>query len=299
MKYSVVPEIWPISTKRAGLKKLLQYPLEECAKQGENINRPGQNHAWTCRSPVDLFVKAVNVNAPTSTRNIKDHYIQNALALLKKRGVLNLDIHFPITVLAVANVGPEKIKKFRLIHSQINAEIKLLVEEQLNSNDKKMLSSKYKNLNFNDLPSTLNTILQHYQSKAELLNFTVDLLFDMLVKKSEQLGKNLAINEGIEARLNPNHKNKKYIAFVMEDVNRMPFTQQPRRGKEVEPSENRSKLISDLNQWLKNNLGLYHWDSENGRNTMIKDDHIALIDPAFTVEADNFKANIKKLLNQS
>ncbi len=83
----------------------------------------------------------------------------------------------------MANVGPEKIKKFRLIHAQINAEIKLLVEEQLNSNDKKMLSSKYKNLNFNDLPSILNTILQHYQSKADLLNFTVDSLFDMLVKK--------------------------------------------------------------------------------------------------------------------
>jgi hypothetical protein len=122
-------------------------------------------------------------------------------------------------------------------------------------------------------------------------------------QKSEQLGKNLALNEGIEARLNPDNKNKKFIAFVMEDVNRMSFTQQSRKGKEVrkevDPSENRSKLISDLNQWLKNNLGLYHWDSDNGRNTMIKDDHIALIDPAFTVEADNFKANIKKLLNQS
>jgi hypothetical protein len=91
MKYSIISEIWPISTKREGLKKLLQYPLEQCAKQGKNINRPGQNHAWTCRSPVDLFVKAVSANAPKNSRNIQDHYIQNALALLKKLGVLNLD----------------------------------------------------------------------------------------------------------------------------------------------------------------------------------------------------------------
>jgi hypothetical protein len=54
--------------------------------------------------------------------------------------------------------------------------------------------------------------------------------------------------------------------------------------------------LTKLNNWLKEKLGLYHWDCKDGRNTMCENGQIFLIDPAFTVEDSQYKKRFNQLL---
>jgi hypothetical protein len=223
------------------------------------------------------------------------------LATLDKKKLLPFGIQFPKTLLAVKNIGPAKIKaleaKQNEFHNQLkelDAEIKAILDEKLLDSEKSLLAKKYTSLE--DLKTKITT---QYGVNLRLKNIE-DILFDKLTllhesitKKAVQLKENLRINKGIETKLNPQNKNKKYIVFIMEDVEKISEKNTTHTSKEVETLETK---LQNLNAWLKEHLGVFHWDCKAGRNTMTCNNQTYLIDPAFTVEDPAYAEKFKKLI---
>lgn len=101
--------IWSISMSRNVLLSLKDNQMKEYYEQGTNKNRPGLNHHATCRLDPGFFVKIVKKDAPEYARNIKDHHIQNILAVLKDRNILITELHFPKTHAMIKNILPSEI----------------------------------------------------------------------------------------------------------------------------------------------------------------------------------------------
>jgi hypothetical protein len=79
----------------------------------------------------------------------------------------------------------------------------------------------------------------------------------------------------------------------MEDVEKISEKNTTHTSKEVETLETK---LQNLNAWLKEHLGVFHWDCKAGRNTMTCNNQTYLIDPAFTVEDPAYAEKFKKLI---
>jgi hypothetical protein len=291
------PNIELFPSKLHTLRHLLEKPINSLANQGTLAHRPGTNHAWTCKLN-GYFLKAVDENAPLNVRNLKDHSIQNMLGLLQRKGILPVDIQFPRTLLTLKNIGPvgitalkTKQKVLQKQLKQIEVAIKVILREDLTESETALLVQQY-----NSLENLKTKIKSHYvvnsSSDDDLFDHLI-LLEANLTKKIRQLGTTLEVNTGIEKKINPKNKNKKRIVFVMEDVEMMAKKPKIKLSRNNDPLE---ATLTKLNNWLRENLGLYHWDCKNGRNTIIENNQTFLIDPAFTVEDPKYKERFNQLL---
>lgn len=276
---------WPITMRTKVIDSLRKNTVRESFKQGENKDRPGGNHHTTFRLN-GFFVKAVHDEAPYNVNNVTDHKIQNMLHKLKQEKRLVTDLHFPRTHAMVKNLSPDKIKSLRQKLLLLSSELKLLIGENLSNQEKIILQ---KNYDQDKLPARL--VINHYKSKGYSVKDEGET-FDLVYKKLEKLKENISVQEVISKALNPENKNNEYIGFFMDDVN-------PESSKQSLSSSDRKKIctsLDELNSWLKENLGLYHWDCKDARNTVVNNGKVHLIDPAFTVEDKEYRSNFRRIL---